>query len=137
MSWLSRLFNKQKPEMDGFVRLDFTHTFPHVFWISTFGHNEQSPGGFRYKVLTMRREPDMTIELLLLRESSDGTKTKVAHMQTPLDKFGATDDMVRKLGRDTSVTFERFDLSTLRTFDEFKVRAIEIGWDYHAPMSAA
>jgi len=137
MPWFTRLFKKQKPEMEGFVRLDFTHTFPHVFWVSSVGCDEQSPDGFRYKVLTMRREPDMTIELMLLREALDGTKIKVAHMQAPLDKFGATDDMVQQLGRDTSVTFERFDLSALRTFDKFKARAIEIGWDYHAPEPAA
>ena len=137
MSWFTRLFEKQKPELGGFVRLDFIHTFPHVFYVSSIGRDEASPDGFRYKVLTVRREPDMIVELILLRESLDGTKTKVAHMQAPLHKFGATDDMVRQLGQDTSVTFERFDLSALRTFDEFKARAIEIGWDYHAPEAAA
>jgi hypothetical protein len=129
MSWFTRLFRKEKTEPDGFIRLDFTHTFPHVFWASSIGYDERSPEGFRYKVLTMRREPEMVIELVLLRESVNGTKTQLAHMQAPLDKFGATGDMVRQLGQDQSVSFERFDLTQIRTFEEFRTKAIEIGWE--------
>jgi hypothetical protein len=129
MSWLTRLFKKEKTEPEGFVRLDFTRTFPHVFWVSGIGYDDRSPEGFRYKVLTMRREPEMLIELILLRESVNGAKTQLAHMQAPIDKFGTTDDMVRQLGQDKSVSFERFDLTDIRTFDEFRAKSIEIGWE--------
>jgi hypothetical protein len=129
MSWLKRLFNKQNPEPEGYARLDFTRTFPHVFWVSSVGYDNRSPEGFRYKVFSVRHEPDMTVELILLRESVNGAKTKVSHMQAPIDKFSATDAMVRQLGQDTSVTFERFDLRETRTFEEFRAKAIEIGWE--------
>jgi hypothetical protein len=133
MSWFTRLFKKPKPDAERFARFDFTHTFPHVFWLSSVGREEQSLVEFRYKVLTFRHEPDMTIELILVRELLDGTKTKVAHIQGPLDKFAAIEDRVQKFGQDASVSFERFDLSALRTFDDFKARAIEIGWGFHEP----
>ena len=129
MSWFTRLFKKDKPEPEGYARLDFIRTFPHVFWVSSIGYDERSPKGFRYKVLTMRHEPEMLIELILLRESVSGKKTKVTHMQAPIDRFGVTEDMVRQLGQDQSVSFERFDLTDIRTFDEFRARVIEIGWD--------
>jgi hypothetical protein len=132
MSWFARLFRK-KAEPVGFVGFDFTQTFPHVFWLSTVAKDNRSPEGFRYKVLTARHEPEMKIELVVLRESLDGEKTKVIHMEAPLEKFGATDDMIRQLGEDSSVTFERFDMSGLRTFDDFKSRAIEVGWGYYEP----
>jgi len=129
MSWFTRLFKKDKLEPEGYARLDFTRAFPHVFWVSSIGYDERSPKGFRYKVLTMRHEPEMLIELILLRESVSGKKTKVTHMQAPIDRFGVTEDMVRQLGQDQSVSFERFDLTDIHTFDEFRARAIEIGWD--------
>ncbi len=50
-------------------------------------------------------------------------------MQPPLDKFGATRDTVRQLGQDQSVSFERFDLTHVRTFEQFRAKAIEIGWE--------
>jgi hypothetical protein len=78
--------------------------------------------------MTTRHESEMQIELILLKESLDGTKTKLAHMQAPLEKFGATDGMIRQLAQSASVTFEQFDLSALRTFDSFKDKASELGW---------
>jgi len=132
MSWFQRLFKNQPAEAIGFVRLDFMRTFPHVFWVSSIGRDERSSESCRYKVFTVRHEPEMNIEVLLLRESLDGNKTILAHLRAPLDKFAGTEDMVRRLGQETSVIFDRFDLSSIRTFDEFKPRAIEIGWDYHA-----
>ncbi len=132
MSWFSRLFKKEQPaeaEPEAYVRLDFTRTFPHVFWISTVSFDSEAPDGFRYKMFATRHEPEMTIELLLLRQMEDGTKRKVFHMQAPIDKFGATGDVIREIEKDKNVEFERFDLHDIRTFDEFRSRAIEIGWE--------
>ena len=132
MSWFSRLFKKEQPkreEVEAYVRLDFTRTFPHVFWVSTVSYDSEAPDGFRYKMFATRHEPDMTIELLLLREMEDGTKRKVFHMQAPIDKFGATDDVLQQIGKDKNVEFERFDLQDIRTFDEFRSRAVEVGWE--------
>jgi hypothetical protein len=129
MSWFTRFLTKKMPEPDGYVRLDFTHTFPHVVWVSSIGYDERSPEGFRYKALTMRHEPEMIVELVLLRESINGTKTIVTNARGSIDKFAAIDEMIRQLGEGQSVTFTRFDLSDLRTPDDFSARAIEIGWE--------
>ena len=50
-------------------------------------------------------------------------------MQAPIDKLEAADEVIREIERDKNVCFERFDLSEVRTFDEFRARAIEAGWE--------
>ena len=132
MSWFARFFSKQEPqgrEPEAYVRLDFTSTFPHVIWVSTVSYDGESPDGFRYKMFATRHEPGMMIELLLLRETLGGPKRKVLHMQAPADKLGAVDDVIREIERDKNVCFERFDLSDVRTFEEFRTRAIQAGWE--------
>ena len=132
MSWLTRLFKTEKlerPEPDAFVRLDFTLTFPHFIWVSSMSYDSEGPAGFLYKMFATRHEPAMIIEVLLLRENVDGQKRKVFHMQAPIDKVGALDDVVREIERDKNVSFERFDLSGVRTLDEFTSKAIEAGWE--------
>src|SRR3974390_2340038 len=109
MSWLSQLFKKKEParqEPEAFVRLDFARTFPHVFWISSVGFDSEAPNGFRYKMFATRHEPEMIIELLLLREGTDGLKRIVFHMQAPIDKFAATDGVIREIQKDKNVEFE-------------------------------
>jgi len=132
MSWLSRLFKKEAPkteEPEAYVRLDFTHSFPHVFWVSTVSYDSEAPDGFCYKMFGTRHEPDMVIELLLLRQLQDGTKRKVFHMQAPIAQFNSTDDVIRELETSANVSFERFDFSSIRSWDEFRARAIEVGWE--------
>jgi len=114
---------------DAFVRLDFARTFPHLLWISSISYDSEAPDGFRYKMFATRHEPEMIIELLLLRETADGRKRKVFHMQATIDKLSTADDVIREIERDKNVCFERFDLSEVRTFDEFRTRAIQIGWE--------
>ena len=45
----------------------------------------------------------------------------------PIGNFGVMDDVVQELTNVANVDFERFDLSTIRTFDEFQSRAIDLG----------
>ena len=111
------------------VRLDFTSTFPHVFWVSSVSYDSESPGGFRYKMFAVRREPEMSIELLLLRETLDGPKREVFRMQASMDKFGDVYPVIQEIERDKNVAFEEFVLDRIRTFDDFRARAIEIGWE--------
>jgi len=116
-------------EPEAFIELDFARTFPHVFWISNVSHDATAPNGFRYKMFAIRREPDRIIELLLLSERTDGFKRKIFHKQAPLNKFAVADEVIRQIEKDKNVTFERFDLSEIRTLDEFRARAIEVGWE--------
>ena len=132
MSWFSRLFKKEQPEqqqLEAYIRLDFTQTFPHMFWVSTVSYDSEAPDGFRYKMFATRHEPGMVIELLLLRQMEDGRKRQVFHMQAPIDKFAAADGVIRELESSANVSFEQFDFSSIRTFDEFRSKAIEVGWE--------
>jgi len=118
---------------EGLVNLDFVQTFPHIFWVSTIGTDEKSPEGYRYKILTMRREPEMTVEFILLRETVSGYKTTIAHKRGPLNTFGAIPGIVQQLGKDKGVAFEQFDFSNIRSFAEFQSRTIQSGWEsFHA-----
>ena len=118
---------------DGFLNLDFVSTFPHVIWVSSVGRDTKAPQGFRYKLLTMRKEPDMTIDIIFLRETVDGRKDVLSAKRGPLSTFGMLDGVVEQLGRDKQVTFERFDLSQVRSLDEFRTRALEAGWETWHP----
>lgn len=132
MSWLNKIFKKPESvpqEPWAYVRLDFKRTFPHVFWVSSASYDAEAPDGFCYKLFTMRHEPEMIIELLLLRQMENGTKRKVIHVEAPIDKFGTTQDIIRELEQSANVVFERFDLMNIRTWDDFRSKADEVGWD--------
>ena len=118
---------------EGFLDIDFISTFPQAFWVSTIGKDAKAPEGFRYKVLTMRKEPEMTVDIILLRETVDGVKSVVSSKRGPMRTFAMIEGMVQKLGQDTRVTFERFDFSDVRSFEEFRARALASGWEtFHA-----
>ncbi len=114
---------------EGFVNLDFVRTFPHVFWVSSLTADDRGPDRFRYKVLTMRREPEMMVDIILLREAVDGKKTLVSAKRGSLSTFGIVDGITQELGRNKGVTFERLDFSNIRSLGEFRARAIECGWE--------
>jgi len=129
MSWLDKLFKRDQPPERGFVHLDFEHTFPHVFWTSGWSRDEEFPGGFRYKVFSLRHEPAGDFEVVLVQETGDGKKTEMNRWSVPPDKFGASEEMIRMLEQDFAVKFDRVDMSTVRTFDEFEARSRQIGWE--------
>jgi hypothetical protein len=80
-------------------------------------------------MFAVRREPEMSIDLLLLRETVDGAKREVFRMQAPIDKLGGVYPVIQEIEREKNVAFEEFDLAGIRTFDQFRARAIEIGWE--------
>lgn len=129
MSIFKRLFKKKEPEPVGFVHIDFEGSFPHIFWSSSWGQDSEFPDGFRYKVLSVRHEPGGDLEVVLLQELRDGTKTEMQRFSVPSDKFEASAEMIHMLGEQLGVTFDRVDLSGVRTFEEFETRSREMGWD--------
>src|SRR5262245_10466522 len=44
---------------EAFMTLDFTHTFPHIIWVSSVSYDSEAPDGFRYKMFATRLEPEM------------------------------------------------------------------------------
>jgi hypothetical protein len=116
--------------VDSFTFLDFKRTFPHTFCISTITFDRDDPTGFRYKVFVVRREAENLIELHVLRQSEEtGLKREVIHAEGPLSDASPTDQLLNELQREKNVEFERFNFSNIRTFDEFKLKAIELRWD--------
>lgn len=129
MSFFSRLFKKEQPPERGFVHLDFERTFPHVFWTSAWGRDDELPDGFRFKVFSIRHAPAGDFEVVLLQELRDGTKTEMQHWSVPADKFDASTEMIQMLEERFGVTFDRVDMSGICTFKEFEARSRQIGWE--------
>jgi len=133
MAWLSRTFGKKKTEAAGFQHIDFITTFPFIDWVSEWGADESYPEGFRYKVVSVLREPETTTEFVLIRELRDGTKAELSRFTGAADRMSAVEEAIRRLGQQLSIRFQRFDMRAYRTFAAYKERAIELGWDHHEP----
>jgi hypothetical protein len=119
----NELSKQEQPPQRGTVHLDFEHTFPHIFWTSGW-----DVGGFRYKVLSVRHEPGGGFEIVLLHEARNGGKTELQRWSVPADKFDASADMIQMLEQKLAVSFDRVDMSAVRTVEEFEARSKEIGW---------
>ena len=76
----------------------------------------------------MRHEPGGAFDVVLLHEARDGSKTELQRWSVPSDKFGASADMIQMLEQKFVVSFDRIDMSAIRTFVEFETRSREIGW---------
>jgi len=116
--------------------VDFRQWFPWLVWVSTEGHDAEYPDGFRYKVLSERDADSKLVDFVLMRQLHDGSKIIAIHAKGPLDKFDQTaSEMVDHLGKKLGVTFQRFDLRDVKTFEEMRDRAKSFGWDAEADAS--
>jgi hypothetical protein len=115
--------------VEGFVRFDFVNTFPHRFWVSNWASDEEYPSGYRYKILSVRPEPEGLIELVVLIEESSGAKTEMSRLRVSpslLDR--AAERFVERIAGPHGLDFETIDLSDVRTEDEFERRIAQRGW---------
>jgi hypothetical protein len=109
--------------------LDFATRFPHKYWISNWAKDDTYPDGFRYKVLSVRAEPDDFIELLLVLERPGGEKTVMKHLDVAPSAFDRTaQTFVEGLTEAHGLDFEPLDLSAIRTSEEFERIVTEAGW---------
>lgn len=131
MSLFNRLFKPKQPHERGFVNLDFENTFPQVFWITGWKRDAEFPDGHRYKIFSLRYEPDGYFEVTLIHEARDGRKTELQRWSVPPDKFDASAEMIQILEQKFFVKFDRVDLSAVRTFEEFEARSRKIGWEVY------
>jgi hypothetical protein len=114
--------------------VDFKDTFPHMVWVSSEGRDAEYPAGFRYKLLSVRSGDSRTVEFALVRELTGGDKIVALHAKGPLSKFNdAANGIVDDFSSLFSITFEKFDLSEIRTFEDFEARTKELGWIVDAP----
>jgi len=115
--------------LEGFVRFDFLTLFPHRFWISNWASDEEYLSGYRYKVLSVRQEPEGLIELVVLIENSSGAKKEMTRLKVSaslLDRSGQK--LVDQIAGLHGLDFEMIDLSDVRTEDEFVRRVDQAGW---------
>lgn len=130
MSFFKRLFGEKQPEPQGLIHLDFEQTFPHIFWTSGWMQDSEYPEGCRYKVLSMRREPNGDIEVVLVQEARDGTKMVLQRLSVAFDDFAASAaDFIQMLEERLGVTFDRVDMTSVRTPEEFEAKSRQIGWE--------
>ncbi len=120
------------------VSYDFVTSFPYIGWISNWSADDQYPNGFRYKVLTVHHEPERKIEVVLVMEEVDGSKTERLRLDVAIGSFDKTvRSLVAKLGNRFKIEFEEQDLSDVWTADEFDKRIEELGWrDWKPPLSS-
>ena len=109
--------------------LDFVRRFPHKYLISNWAKDDTYPDGFRYKLLSVRPEPDDFIELLLVLEQPGGEKTVMKHLDVAPSAFDRTaQTFVEGLTEAYGLDFEQLDLSAIRASEEFDRVVTEAGW---------
>ena len=110
--------------------IDFREVFPYLAWLSTEGHSDKYPDGFRYKLLSVRTADAKTVEFALIRVLHDGTEMVALHARGPLEPFGeSATALVRDFSRRTGVEFRRIDLTDVRDPETFRAKAADLGWD--------
>ena len=112
------------------VTIDFRTRFPHKYWVSSWSKDDQYPQGFRYKLLSVRPEPDGLIELVVVLEDASGAKTEMSRLDvspSALDRTAAT--FTDGLGEEYDIDFTELDLTMVRSEREFERRVKEAGWE--------
>jgi len=119
------------------VTYDFVTRFPHVGWISNWSSDDQYPGGFRYKILTVRHGPEREIEVVLVMEETRGNKIERLRFDVAAEAFDkSVRPLMAKLATRFKIEFEEDDLSDVRMAEEFEKRIKEIGWrEWKAPLN--
>jgi hypothetical protein len=111
------------------VSIDFTSRFPHKFWVSSWAHDEQYPNGFRYKLLSVRPEPEGLIELVVLLEQTSGEKTELSRLDISPSAFNRTAAIFANgLADSYGLEFEELDLQGVRTEQHFNEATAAAGW---------
>lgn len=112
---------------DSTVALDFKVRFPHRFWLSTWAESEEHPGGFRYKILSVRTEPHGHFELVIVLEQPGGIQSELERLDVKPDTFERTADLyVDALS--SQVTFFAIDATRCRSAGDFQRIVSDAGW---------
>ena len=122
---------------DGLLDCDFVDLFPHKFWISDWSSDSQYPEGFRYKLMSARREPGDIIQFLVVLEQRSGDKEVLSDLNVNALVFDRVatkfvDGLAEKHGLD----FEKQDFSSCRTLAAFDAEAARLGWTMTEPADA-
>ena len=115
-------------EDEALKAIDFINTFPHKFWISSWGTDDKYPAGFRYKILSVSEANDVIAFVIILQHRS-GEKELLKSLETrgpDFDRVVAV--FVSGLADEYNIDFEMQDFSACRTPDEFERLSREFGW---------
>jgi hypothetical protein len=114
---------------EGFVSIDFITRFPHKYWVSSWSVDDQYPAGFRYKLLSVRPEPEGLIELVVLLEEKSGAKIEMSRLSvspSALDRTAAT--FTDGLAAEYKLQFSELDLTGVRSEADFERIVMAAGW---------
>ncbi len=119
-----------EPAPEALITVDFETRFPHHYWISTWATDEQYPKGFRYKILSVRPEPDGLFELVVVLEQRGGLKTEMENLSISPSAFERTAKIfVDGLADSYGIKFEMLDTSSCRSAEEFDRVVTRAGWN--------
>lgn len=118
---------------DGLVSFDFVDLFPHKFWISDWSSDSHYPKGFRYKLLSARRESGDVIQFLVVLQHRSGDKQVLSTLDVKASEFDRVAALfVDGLAKQYGLDFEEQDFSTCRTLEAFDEEAARTGWSSRA-----
>jgi hypothetical protein len=110
--------------------IDFSEVYPHLIWVSTEVRDRDNPGGFRYKLLSVRHEQIQMVEFVIVRENHLGERARVIHARGPVENFEATSaDVLAHLGQNAGVTFDLYDLRDACDLERFRAKLSAFGWE--------
>jgi hypothetical protein len=119
---------------NGLLKLDFVELFPHKFWISSWSSDSQYPAGFRYKLMSTRREPDNVVHFLVVLEQRNGDKEVLSSLDINAPVFDrVAAKFVDGLAAKYALDFEEQDFSSCRTLAEFDKEVARKGWTSAEP----
>jgi hypothetical protein len=122
---------------DGLLNVDFVEVFPHKFWISSWSSDSQYPAGFRYKLMSARREPDNVVHFLIVLEQRSGDKEVLSSLDINAPVFDrVAAEFVDGLAAKHGLDFEEQDFSSCRTLADFDKEVARRGWTSTEPPEA-
>ena len=111
------------------VSIDFEETFPHKFWISQWSADEAHPRGFRYKLLAVSAKSRPWIQIVVVLEERDGSKTEMKRMEvstTGFDSVAGT--FLHGLSEAYGLQFELLNLTGITDSITFEQIVRAAGW---------
>ena len=123
---------------DGLLRFDFVDLFPHKFWISDWSRDSHYPDGFRYKLLSARRESGGVMQFLVVLQQRSGDKEVLSTLDVNASGFDqVAANFVNGLAKEYGLDFEEQDFSSCRTPEAFDAAAARAGWSTTEPPKAS
>jgi hypothetical protein len=99
---------------------------PYLFWVSHW--TQQPEGRCRYKILS-KALPDRSLEVIVLQEGTRPRRQPIAQLQIPSDSpSGWLERWVETLAEELETRFERFDLRSIESVEEWRTLARRLGW---------